>query len=85
MMMGTIMSWLDHHFMISFDCLGQWIFALWVIPGSSAVGKGRCLGVAAWLGMMVMVYRWRSAGLFSMNMGMMAPIADASLHIVLER
>jgi hypothetical protein len=84
MMMGAsvIVGWIIH-FMIGTIAWGGGFALLYdVIPGGSAVGKGIVFGVAAWLGMMVMIMPMAGAGLFGMNMGMMAPIMTLALHIV---
>ena len=53
-----------------------------VIPGSSAMLKGIVFGIAAWLGMMIMIMPMAGAGLFGMNMGIMAPMMTLVLHVI---
>jgi uncharacterized membrane protein YagU involved in acid resistance len=53
-----------------------------MIPGSNAVVKGVVFGIAAWLGMMILVMPMAGAGLFGMNLGIMAPIMTLVLHII---
>lgn len=73
MMMGVpvAVGWIIH-FMIGTIAWGSGFALLYdVIPGGSAIGKGIVFGVAAWLGMMVMIMPMAGAGFFGMNMGMM--------------
>lgn len=51
------------------------------LPGGP-VGSGVLLGIGAWVIMMVAVMPMAGAGLFGMNMGMMAPAMTLLLHIV---
>ncbi|WP_138936661.1 DUF6789 family protein [Roseovarius arcticus] len=84
MMMGASVAvgWIIH-FMIGTIAWGGGFALLYdVIPGGSAVGKGIVFGVAAWLGMMIVVMPMAGAGFFGMNLGVMAPIMTLLLHIV---
>jgi hypothetical protein len=84
MMMGAseTIGWLGH-FMIGTIAWGGGFALLFnVIPGGSALLKGIVFGIAAWLGMMVMVMPMAGAGLFGMNLGIMAPMMTLVLHIV---
>lgn len=83
-MMGAsaIVGWLAH-FMIGTVAWGGGFAVLYgMIPGSGAVMKGILFGIAAWLGMMVMVMPMAGAGLFGMAFGVMAPMMTLVLHIV---
>ena len=83
-MMGApaILGWLAH-FMIGTLAWGGGFAVLYgLIPGSGAVVKGIVFGIAAWLGMMVMVMPMAGAGLFGMAFGIMAPMMTLILHIV---
>ena len=84
MMMGASVAvgWIIH-FMIGTIAWGGG-FALFydMIPGGSAVGKGIAFGVAAWLGMMIMIMPMAGAGFFGLKMGMMAPVMTLVLHII---
>jgi hypothetical protein len=87
-MIGTMMGasvavgWIVH-FMIGTIAWGGGFALLYeLIPGGSAVVKGILFGVAAWLGMMILVMPMAGAGLFGMNLGIMAPIMTLVLHIV---
>ncbi len=84
MMMGASVAvgWIIH-FMIGTIAWGGGYALLYdVIPGGSAIAKGIVFGIAAWLGMMIIVMPMAGAGFFGMNMGMMAPIMTLVLHIV---
>jgi len=83
-MMGApaLMGWIGH-FMIGTIAWGGGFALLYgVIPGPSAVTKGILFGIAAWLGMMVMVMPMAGAGLFGMAFGITAPMMTLVLHIV---
>ncbi len=83
-MMGApaAVGWLVH-FMIGTLAWGGGFAVLYsMIPGSGAIGKGILFGIAAWLGMMVMVMPMAGAGLFGMAFGIMAPMMTLVLHIV---
>lgn len=83
-MMGApaVVGWLAH-FMIGTLAWGGGFAVLYgLIPVSGAVMKGILFGIAAWLGMMVMVLPMAGAGLFGMAFGVMAPMMTLVLHIV---
>jgi len=83
-MMGApaLMGWIGH-FMIGTLAWGIGFAVLFDrIPGSSAIAKGVVFGIAAWLGMMVMVMPMAGAGLFGMAMGIMAPMMTLVLHVI---
>jgi len=52
------------------------------LPGTSHVGHGVMLGVIGWLIMMVVLMPMAGAGLFGMNMGVMAPMTTLVLHLI---
>ena len=52
------------------------------LPGTSHVGHGVMLGVIGWLIMMVVLMPMAGAGLFGMNMGIMAPVMTLVLHLI---
>lgn len=83
MMMGvsTAIGWLVH-FMIG--AIWGLLFALGyrIIPGGNNVLKGIVFGIGVWVLMMVMVMPMAGAGLFGMNMGIMAPMMTLVLHII---
>lgn len=52
------------------------------LPGTSHIGHGIMLGVIGWLAMMVMLMPMAGAGLFGMNLGIMAPMMTLVLHLI---
>lgn len=83
-MMGApaVMGWMGH-FMIGTLAWGIGFALLFdKIPGGSAVAKGVIFGIAAWLGMMIMLMPMAGAGLFGMAMGIMAPMMTLVLHVI---
>lgn len=83
-MMGApaLMGWVGH-FMIGTLAWGGGFAVLYgLIPGSGAVQKGIIFGIAAWLGMMIVVMPMAGAGLFGMAFGIMAPMMTLVLHII---
>lgn len=84
MMMGTsaVMGWIAH-FMIGTVAWGGGFALLYDrIPGGNALIKGVVFGVAAWLGMMVLVMPMAGAGFFGMAFGIMAPMMTLVLHMI---
>lgn len=80
--MGDAMGWAGH-FMIGTLAWGGGFAVLYkFIPGGGAVTRGVVFGLGAWLMMMLAVMPMAGAGLFGMNMGIMAPMMTAALHIV---
>lgn len=79
---GAGLAWLMH-FMIGTVLWGI-LFALLYekLPGGGAVAKGISFGVLAWLLMMILPMPMAGAGLFGMNLGMMAPVMTLGLHVV---
>ncbi|WP_138936231.1 DUF6789 family protein [Roseovarius arcticus] len=83
-MMGAsiVVGWIVH-FMIGTLAWGGGFAVLYdMIPGTSAVMKGIVFGIAAWLGMMIVVMPMAGAGFFGMNFGVMAPVMTLVLHII---
>lgn len=78
---NTTLGWLGH-FMIGTIGYGI-VFALLVgrLPGSTVV-QGIILGLIGWLVMMVVIMPMAGAGLFALNLGIMAPIMTAMLHVI---
>jgi uncharacterized membrane protein YagU involved in acid resistance len=52
------------------------------LPTKSLTIKGVILGIAGWLVMMFMVMPMMGAGLFGMEMGVMAPMMTLVLHAI---
>ena len=85
-MMGSpdmpLIGWIVH-FAIGIVIYGVAIAVLdSKLPGTSPVGHGVMLGVIGWLAMMVMLMPMAGAGLFGMNMGVMAPMMTLVLHLI---
>ena len=85
-MMGSpdmpLVGWIVH-FAIGIVVYGVAIAVLdSKLPGTSHVGHGVMLGVIGWLIMMVMLMPMAGAGLFGMNMGIMAPMMTLVLHLI---
>ena len=53
-----------------------------IIPPSGQVQKGILFGIAAWLLMMIGPMPMSGAGLFGMNIGMMAPVMTFVFHLI---
>jgi hypothetical protein len=51
-----------------------------IIAGN--VTRGIVIGIAGWLLMMVMIMPMAGAGIFGMNMGIMAPVMTFMLHLI---
>jgi hypothetical protein len=71
------------HFMIGTVLWGA-LFALLYksLPGKSPLVKGLVFSVFAWLLMMVIPMPMSGAGLFGMDLGMMAPVMTLMLHLI---
>lgn len=52
------------------------------LPGKSCVGHGVILGIIGWLIMMVVLMPMVGAGLFGMDMGIMASVMALVLHLI---
>ncbi|MBW6507231.1 MAG: hypothetical protein K0B00_10840 [Rhodobacteraceae bacterium] len=84
MMMGTgeAMGWVGHFMIGTIAWGGAFAVLNGVIPGGGQVGKGIVFGIVAWLMMMIAVMPMAGAGLFGMNMGIMAPMMTLVLHVI---
>jgi len=85
-MMGSpdmpLIGWIAH-FVIGIVVYGVAIAALdSKLPGTSRVGHGVVIGGIGWLIMMVVLMPMAGAGLFGMNMGVMAPMMTLVLHLI---
>lgn len=71
------------HFLIGTIVWGT-LFA-WIapsLPGGGDLVKGVIFGAGAWLLMMIAVMPMAGAGLFAMNLGVMAPVMTLMLHLI---
>lgn len=53
-----------------------------VLPGKTSLIKGTVFGVAAWAMMMIVVMPMAGAGVFGLNLGIMAPVMTLMLHVI---
>ncbi len=83
-MMGAsaAVGWLGHFIIGTVIWGGGFALLYGLIPGGTALVKGIVFGIAAWLGMMIMVMPTAGAGLFGMGFGIMAPIMTLVLHFI---
>ena len=81
-MLGVVIGWAAH-FVIGIVVYGIAIAVLdSKLPGTSPVGHGVMLGVIGWLIMMLVLMPMAGAGMFGMNMGVMAPMMTLVLHLI---
>lgn len=82
-MLGTsaAVAWLVH---FAVGIVWGVLFALvyGALPGGNGIVKGIVFGLLGWLAMMLFVMPMAGAGLFGMNLGIMAPVMTAILHVV---
>ncbi|MEO6966956.1 MAG: DUF6789 family protein [Rhodanobacteraceae bacterium] len=79
---ALIVGWIAH-FVIGIVIYGLVLANAYdVIPGANATVKGLVLSVIGWLIMMIILMPLAGAGLFGMNLGIMAPIATLILHLI---
>jgi len=83
-MMGgsAAMVWLGHFIIGTVIWGGGFALLYGLIPGGTALVKGIVFGVAAWLGMMIMVMPMAGARLFGLGFGIMAPMMTLVLHVI---
>lgn len=75
-------GWLAHFMIGTVAWGGAFAVFFGLIPGGSPMSKGIVFGIAAWLGMMVMIMPMAGAGIFGMAFGLMAPMMTLILHVV---
>lgn len=79
---GTLMLGWMAHFMIGAGYGVVFYLTNDKLPTSGLISKGVFLGVIGWLVMMLILMPIMGAGLFGMNMGIMAPMMTLVLHAV---
>jgi len=80
--MSVMLGWVMH-FMIGSFIWGIGFTVIYtLLPGKSATTKGISFGILAWLGMMIMVMPMAGAGIFGLNMGIVAPMMTLMLHVI---
>lgn len=79
---APVIGWVAH-FMIGMLAWGLgYVVLSKYLPGGTNITKGISFGIAAWVLMMLMVMPMAGAGLFGLNMGMMAPAMTLMLHVI---
>lgn len=79
---GATVAWVVH-FMIGTLGYGLVFAALAAkLPGGNYAARGAVLGAVGWLVMMVAVMPMAGAGLFGMDLGIMAPAMTLILHLI---
>ena len=79
---SAMMGWIGHFVIgalgygLAFAIIGD------KLPGGSSTVRGIALGIIGWLMMMIVLMPMMGAGLFAMNMGMMAAVATLILHVI---
>ncbi len=79
---SAMMGWVGHFVIgalgygLAFAIIGD------KLPGGSSTVRGIALGIIGWLMMMIVLMPMMGAGLFAMNMGMMAAVATLILHVI---
>lgn len=77
-----VVGWVIH-FMIGTIAWGVgFAFFLNVLPGNSNPGKGISFGIIAWVPLMVVVMPTADAGVFGLDMGMLALAMTLMLHVI---
>ncbi len=82
LMPNILIGWVMHFVIGSAAWGGTFAILNDVLPGSSQITKGITLGVAAWFMMMIGPMPMSGAGLFGLNIGILAPVVTFMLHIV---
>lgn len=77
-----MMGWIMHFFIgtVMWGILFALTTNMW--PGGSYTVKGISFSIVAWLLMMLVPMPMAGAGLFGLNIGIMAPVATLVLHII---
>ena len=79
---APILGWIAH-FMIGMLAWGVgFVFVSGILPGKSHLTRGINFGIAAWVMMMLVIMPMAGAGLFGLNMGVMAPAMTLMLHVI---
>lgn len=76
------MGWIMHFIIGTVAWGGGFALLYSAIPGGSSWVKGILFGLAVWLVMMLVIMPMAGAGLFGMNIGIMAPIMTMMLHLI---
>lgn len=79
---SVVMAWLAHFIIGTVLWGGLFALANNAIPGASQLARGTVFGLAAWLVMAIVVLPMMGAGLFGLNMGMMAAVMPLVIHLI---
>lgn len=79
---GAAMGWLGHFLIGTVLWGGLFAWGNDYVPGESQLIKGLWFGTGAWLLMMLFVMPLAGAGLFGLNIGIMAAVMTLVLHWV---
>ena len=79
---NIVIGWVMHFIIGSIMWGGAFAVLNNFLPSNNQVTKGIIFGIGAWLIMMVIPMPMSGAGLFGMNLGMMAPVMTLVLHII---
>lgn len=79
---NIMIGWVMHFMIGSVAWGGAFAVLNNVLPGTSQITKGISWGIAAWFMMMIGPMPMSGAGLFGLNIGVMAPVMTFFLHIV---
>jgi hypothetical protein len=79
---NIMIGWIMHFMIGSVAWGGTFIVLNNVLPGTSQIAKGISLGIVVWFMMMIGPMPMSGAGLFGLNMGILAPVMTFMLHIV---
>jgi hypothetical protein len=79
---NIVIGWIMHFGIGSIAWGVSFVLLNNILPGKSQIVKGISLGIGAWFLMMIGPMPMSGAGLFGMNIGMMAPVMTLMLHII---
>ncbi|GAK33422.1 hypothetical protein JCM17846_23490 [Iodidimonas nitroreducens] len=79
---NPMIGWVMHFVIGSIIWGALFVAGLKLWPGSSSMMKGISFSIAAWLLMMILPMPMAGAGVFGLNMGIMAPIMTFVLHVI---
>ncbi len=77
-----IAGWIAHLMIGAAIWGGLFVFFYDKLPGKNGMLKGLLFGGAAWVLMMIAIMPMAGAGLFGMNLGVMAPVMTLMLHLI---
>ena len=78
---STIVGWIMH-FMVGVGYGIAFSQINGMLPSNNIMVKGIIIGILGWFMMMVALMPMMGAGMFAINMGMMAPVMTLVLHVI---